>query len=120
MRKRFLFITFILVMSMTLVACGKKYDKEIEEVSKIEAQKIEKTKINDDRKYKRETTNIYVYEDGKVITLTYKFRKGSDTLVTRLYRRNETTGKFEQDYNANEVKYAKEHKPDYKEENLKE
>ncbi|HGO2072827.1 cystatin-like fold lipoprotein [Staphylococcus aureus] len=120
MRKRFLFITFILVISTALVACGKKYDKEIEEVSKLEENSIEKTKSDDDRKYKRETTNVYVYEDGKVITLTYKFRKDSDTLWTSLYRKNETTGKYEKDYNAKKKRYMKEHKPDYKEENLKE
>ncbi|ACY11582.1 MULTISPECIES: cystatin-like fold lipoprotein [Staphylococcus] len=120
MTKRFLLITFILILSVALIACGKKYDKEIDEVSKIEAKKVEELKTPDERKYKRETTNVYVYEDGKVITLTYKFRKGSDTLVTRLYRKNETTGKYEQDYDAKKERYMKEHKPDYKEENLKE
>ncbi|WP_457806457.1 cystatin-like fold lipoprotein [Staphylococcus aureus] len=119
MRKRFLFITFILVISMALVACGNKYDKEIEEVSKMEEQDVKDSQLPDKRKYKRETTNFYVYEDGKVITLTYKKIKDSDTLVTRLYRKNETTGKFEEDYNAKKKRYMKEHKPDYKEENLK-
>ncbi|EZT29784.1 hypothetical protein V113_02726, partial [Staphylococcus aureus Tur-4] len=74
----------------------------------------------DNRKYKRETTNVYVYEDGKVITLTYKSKKDNDMLVTRLYRKNETTGKYEEDFNAKSEKFMKEHQPDYKEENLKE
>ncbi|EZV55559.1 hypothetical protein V074_02847, partial [Staphylococcus aureus 2010-60-1240-1] len=40
MTKRFLLITFILILSVALIACGKKYDKEIDEVSKIEEKKI--------------------------------------------------------------------------------
>ncbi|NKO44247.1 cystatin-like fold lipoprotein [Staphylococcus aureus] len=120
MKKRFLFITFLLVISMTLVACGNKYNKEIEEVSKMEAQDVKDSELPDKREYKRDTTNFYVYEDGQVITLTYKSLKDSDTLWTSLYRKNETTGKYEQDYNAKKKRYMKEHKPDYKEENLKE
>ncbi|EZV59997.1 hypothetical protein V074_02269, partial [Staphylococcus aureus 2010-60-1240-1] len=111
---------FILILSVALIACGKKYDKEIDEVSKIEEKKIENWKDSDFRKYKRDTTNIYVYEDGKVITLTYKFKKDSDILTTDLYRKNETTGKYEEDDNVNKERYMKEHEPDYKEENLKE
>ncbi|EZY71366.1 cystatin-like fold lipoprotein [Staphylococcus aureus] len=120
MTKRFLLITFILILSVALIACGKKYDKEIDEVSKIEEKKIEERQSTDNRKYKRETTNVYVYEDGKVITLTYKSKKDNDMLVTRLYRKNETTGKYEEDFNAKSEKFMKEHQPDYKEENLKE
>ncbi|HDN3442145.1 TPA: cystatin-like fold lipoprotein [Staphylococcus aureus] len=120
MIKRFLLITFILTLSVALIACGKKYDKEIDEVSKIQEKEIEERQSTDNRKYKRETTNIYVYEDGKVITLTYKPIKNSDTVTTKLYRKNETTGKYEQDYDAKKERYMKEHKPDYKEENLKE
>ncbi|HEA4303515.1 TPA: cystatin-like fold lipoprotein, partial [Staphylococcus aureus] len=56
----------------------------------------------------------------KVITLTYKPIKDSDTLWTSLYRKNETTGKYEEDFNAKPEKFMKEHEPDYKEENLKE
>ncbi|MBS3277731.1 hypothetical protein KCW34_12750 [Staphylococcus aureus] len=36
MTKRFLLITLILVISTALIACGKKYDKEIEEVTSLE------------------------------------------------------------------------------------
>ncbi|EZY93601.1 hypothetical protein V044_02739, partial [Staphylococcus aureus S56_POEL] len=38
MTKRFLLITLILVISIALIACGKKYDKEIEEVTSLEAK----------------------------------------------------------------------------------
>ncbi|MCR0867622.1 DUF4467 domain-containing protein [Staphylococcus aureus] len=120
MRKRFLFITFILIISMALVACGKKYDKEIEEVSKLEKEYTDGAQSSSTAGFERKRSNIFVYEDGKVITLTYKSQKDSDMLSTSLYRKNETTGKYEEDYNANKKQYMKEHKPDYKEENLKE
>ncbi|MCS5315202.1 MULTISPECIES: cystatin-like fold lipoprotein [Staphylococcus] len=120
MTKRFLLITLILVISTALIACGKKYDKEIEEVSKLENKSSKESQLKDTLEFKRDKSNIYVYNEGKVIALTYKSLKDSDTLWTSLYRKNETTGKYEEDYNAKPKKFMKENKPDYKEENLKE
>ncbi|HHQ5170698.1 TPA: cystatin-like fold lipoprotein [Staphylococcus aureus] len=119
MTKRFLFITFVLVMSLALVACGNKYDKEIEEVSKLEEKSTNDTS-GGFNKYERKKSNINVYDDGKIITLSYKSKQDSVGLWTSLYRKNETTGKYEEDSNAKPKKFMKENKPDYKEENLKE
>ncbi|WP_215388238.1 cystatin-like fold lipoprotein [Staphylococcus aureus] len=120
MKKGFLISAFILVLSIALVACGKSYDKEIEEVVSLEQKDRNSNSDKEFRKYERKESDIYVYQDGKVITLSYKPFKDSDMLSTRVYRKNETTGKYEEDYNAKPKKFMKENKPDYKEENLKE
>ncbi|MCS4502370.1 DUF4467 domain-containing protein [Staphylococcus aureus] len=120
MTKRFLLMTLILVISTSLIACGKKYDKEIEEVSKLENTQIQKAKLSDANKFERDKSNIAVYEDGKVIILTYHFVKGSDSLTQSFYRKNETTNKYEEQSSEKPKKFMKENKPDYKEENLKE
>ncbi|MCR0866977.1 DUF4467 domain-containing protein [Staphylococcus aureus] len=119
MTKRFLLITLILVISTALIACGKKYDKEIEEVSKLEEKRTSDTS-GDFNKFERKKSNINVYNDGKFITLSYKWDNDSTKLWTSLYGKNETTEKYEKVYNAKPEKFMKENKPDYKEENLKE
>ncbi|WPF96928.1 cystatin-like fold lipoprotein [Staphylococcus aureus] len=120
MKKRFLFSAFILVLSIALVACGKNYDKEIEEVSKLHADSWNSDMSGDAKKFDEATTNFYVYEEGMVIILVYRPIKNSDFLSYRLYRKNETTGKYEEDYKTKPKRFMKENKPDYKEENLKE
>ncbi|MBH4735897.1 cystatin-like fold lipoprotein [Staphylococcus aureus] len=120
MTKRFLLMTLILVISTALIACGKKYDKEIEEVTSLEAKDRNDSSDPEFNKYERKKSNIYVYEDGKVITLTYAPFKGSSELSTRMYIKNETTGNYKEDINGKPKKFMKENKPDFKEENLKE
>lgn len=109
----------LLSIVLLLTACGKKYDKEIDEVAKIEKKSVESSGISDYRDFKRNSSDFYVYEDGKVITVTYKTFKNSDTKFTNLYRLNETSSKYEEDKNVHVKKYMKNNKPDYKEENLK-
>lgn len=120
MTKRFLLITLILVISTALIACGKKYDKEIEEVTSLEIKDRNDSSDTTFNKYERKKSNIYVYQDGKVIMLIYAPLKGNSELSTRMYLKNETTGKYEEDINGKPKKFMKENKPDYKEENLKE
>ncbi|HAR2858376.1 TPA: cystatin-like fold lipoprotein [Staphylococcus aureus] len=120
MKKRFLISAFILILSIALVACGKEYDKEIEEVSKLEKEETEHAQSPETLKFERDKSNIHVYDDGKLITLSYKATKNGVGLSTSLYRKNETTDNYEKDYNAKLQKFMKENKPDYKEENLKE
>ncbi|HHC9965981.1 TPA: cystatin-like fold lipoprotein [Staphylococcus aureus] len=120
MTKRFLLITLILVISTALIACGKKYDKEIEEVTSLEIKDRNDSSDTTFNKYERKKSNIYVYQDGKVIMLSYAPLKGNSELITRMYLKNETTGKYEKDINGKPKKFMKENKPDYKEENLKE
>lgn len=118
MTRKALMCLIITVLSVSLVACGKKYEKEIEEVTNLEAKDRNDVSDKNFNKYERKNSDIYVYEDGSVITLTYKALKDNDNTASRLYRKNETTGKYEKDYNAKPKKYMKSHEPDYKEENL--
>ena len=53
-----------------------------------------------------------MYQDGKVIMLSYAPLKGNSELSTRMYLKNETTGKYETDINGNPKKFMKENKPD--------
>ena len=55
-------ITLILVISIALIACGKKYDKEIEEVTSLEAKDRNDSSDPEFNKYERKKSNIYVYE----------------------------------------------------------
>jgi hypothetical protein len=119
MTKRFLLITLILVISTALIACGKKYDKEIEEVTSLEIKDRNDSSDTTFNKYERKKSNIYVYQDGKVIMLSYAPLKGNSELSTRMYLKNETTGKYEKDINGKPKEIYEENKPDYKEENLK-
>ncbi|HHU6749135.1 TPA: cystatin-like fold lipoprotein [Staphylococcus aureus] len=117
MIKRILTITFILVISISLVACGKKYDKEIDEVSKLEK---ESTKDRSTEKFSREKADFKVYEDGKVIIVSYKSLDGNGVERNSFYKLNETTSKYEEDINVKIKTFERENKPDYKEENIKE
>ncbi|CAG9978519.1 TPA: cystatin-like fold lipoprotein [Staphylococcus aureus] len=119
MTKRILLMTLILVISTSLIACGKKYDKEIEEVSKLEEKKTSDTS-GGFNKYDRNKSNIYVFEDGKVIILAYKLSNKSSSLTYALYSKNETTDMYKEDNYGKPEKFMKENKPDYKEEHLKE
>ncbi|WP_151131817.1 cystatin-like fold lipoprotein [Staphylococcus aureus] len=116
MRKLFLlFISSIFVLS----ACGNKYDKEIEEVTKLEQESVKKSKLDDRKSVNRDSSDFKVYDDGNVITISLVAFKNSDTVVTSLYKLNQTTGKYEEDLNENVTKYQKNNKPDFEENNMK-
>ncbi|MCT2557151.1 MULTISPECIES: cystatin-like fold lipoprotein [Staphylococcus] len=120
MTKRFLLITLILVISTALIACGKKYDKEIEEVSKLEEKSWNTDMISNAKKFDRNTSNFYVYNDGDIILVSYQSMKSTKDLSTSMYYKNKTTGNYSENINGKPKKFMKENKPDYKEENLKE
>ncbi|HDH5926862.1 TPA: cystatin-like fold lipoprotein [Staphylococcus aureus] len=116
MKKLFLlFISSIFVLS----ACGNKYDKEIEEVSKIEKQNWEENNNKDFNEFQREQADFKVYNGGKNVTVSYKAIKNSDTVGTDLFEKNESNGKFEEVSNVSVSKFQKNNKPDYEENNMK-
>lgn len=115
--KKWCILLFSIVLLLT--ACGQKYDKEIDEVTKLQKESINETKDSTDRDFKRKTSDFNVYEEGKVIVITYKYNKNKDDLWHTLYRLNETSNKYEKDLNTRAKDYMKNHEPDYKEENLK-
>ncbi|OUB50548.1 MULTISPECIES: cystatin-like fold lipoprotein [Bacillus cereus group] len=55
--------------------CSNTYDKEIDKIISLESVKIKDAKKDID-KVERDKTCIKVYEDGRLIELNYKIRKG--------------------------------------------
>ncbi|ORI02824.1 hypothetical protein B5723_08045 [Mammaliicoccus sciuri] len=104
----------LLSIVMILAACGQNYDKEIDEITKLE--KIDR---DNSKKVKRNSSNYYVYENGNVIVMSYQSLMGGTSIRPHLYKYNETSEKYEEDRNIHVKEYMKENKPDYKEENLK-
>ncbi|HEH3444413.1 TPA: cystatin-like fold lipoprotein [Staphylococcus aureus] len=112
---------FVLILGLVILlsACGQKYDKEIDEVTKLEKENKEETKDSNSRKIERKTSYFKVYDGGKVITVTYLPFKDSDVTTSKIYKLNETTEKYEKDYNQDAEKYEKSNKPEYEENNMK-
>ncbi|MBX5319987.1 cystatin-like fold lipoprotein [Staphylococcus caprae] len=110
------YYAFLLSLVLILGACGNKYDKEIDSVVKKEKSDNKEDKYFN--QFKKDKSNIYVYDDGNIIVLSYKSIKGSDTVTYDLYRKTQGNGKYEKD-NDHVERFVKEHEPDYKEENMK-
>lgn len=116
MKKLFLlFISSVFILS----ACGNKYDKEIEEVTKLEQQSFKKSQLDDRRTVKRSSSDYKVYNDGNIITMSLMPDKNSDLEVTRIYKLNQSSKKYEKDLNENVTEFQKQNKPDYEENNMK-
>ena len=58
-----------------------------------------------------------LYEDGKVIIMTYISFK--DNTVFQVYIKNQTSDKYEEDSNIDAEKFEKDNKPVYEENNMK-
>ncbi|GAB0230414.1 cystatin-like fold lipoprotein [Staphylococcus pseudintermedius] len=112
--------TFILFISLifVLAACGKKYDKEIEQVTKLEQKSVEDSQADNRKKVNRNSSDYKVYDNGNVITMTIVPFEDSDMTATRVYRLNKTNQKYEEDLSENVTEYQESNKPDYEENNL--
>ncbi|KAK57125.1 DUF4467 domain-containing protein [Staphylococcus lugdunensis] len=116
-------MTALLIFAIVLAGCGKgdKYDKDINKVYKeqedtndiLNSMDIKKA----DKKVDRDDSNTYVYEDGKVIIIGIKLTKKADRINYFTYKIKK--GKPVLDVDENPIKYKKNHKADYEEENLK-
>ncbi|MBY7663563.1 MULTISPECIES: cystatin-like fold lipoprotein [Staphylococcus] len=116
MKKLFLlFISSVFILS----ACGNKYDKEIEKVTEMEKNFWNNESDKTFNKFERNKANFKVYNDGDVITVDYIAIKGDTTVDGDLFKKNQSTGKYEKQQNMNVSKYQKNNKPDYEENNLK-
>ncbi|HAR6196585.1 TPA: cystatin-like fold lipoprotein [Staphylococcus pseudintermedius] len=113
--------SFILFMSLifVLAACGKKYDKEIEQVTKLEQKSVEESQLENVKKFERNSSDYKVYENGNKIVVSYNPFKDSETVMSDLFEKNQTSGDYEEVENVNVEKYQKNNKPDYEENNLK-
>ena len=113
---------FVLILGLVILlsACGQKYDKEIDEVTKLEKESIQDVKNT--KKYKnveRSKSYYKIYNDGEVIIMTYMPFKDSNTKVSRVYKINQTSDKYEEDSNIDAEKFEKDNKPVYEENNMK-
>ncbi|HCY6303157.1 TPA: cystatin-like fold lipoprotein [Staphylococcus aureus] len=113
---------FVLILGLVILlsACGQKYDKEIDEVTKLEKESIQDVKNT--KKYKnveRSKSYYKIYNGGEVIIMTYMPFKDSNTKVSRVYKINQTSDKYEEDSNIDAEKFEKDNKPVYEENNMK-
>ncbi|HEI5057380.1 TPA: cystatin-like fold lipoprotein [Staphylococcus aureus] len=113
---------FVLILGLAILlsACGQKYDKEIDEVTKLEKESIQDVKNT--KKYKnveRSKSYYKIYNDGEVIIMTYMPFKDSNTKVSRVYKINQTSDQYEEDSNIDPEKFEKDNKPVYEENNMK-
>ncbi|EFG57792.1 lipoprotein [Staphylococcus aureus subsp. aureus EMRSA16] len=113
---------FVLILGLVILlsACGQKYDKEIDEVTKLEKESIQDVKNT--KKYKnveRSKSYYKIYNDGEVIIMTYMPFKDSNTKVSRVYKINQTSDQYEEDSNIDPEKFEKDNKPVYEENNMK-
>nr|CDR19489.1 hypothetical protein [Staphylococcus aureus] len=113
---------FVLVLGLVILlsACGQKYDEEIDEVTKLEKESIQGVKNT--KKYKnveRSKSYYKIYNDGEVVIMTYMPFKDSNTKVSRVYKINQTSDKYEEDSNIDAEKFEKDNKPVYEENNMK-
>ncbi|EZU81766.1 MULTISPECIES: cystatin-like fold lipoprotein [Staphylococcus] len=118
MKKLFLlFISSVFILS----ACGNKYEKEIEEVTKLEKKDDleSKTKDKSDRVFDRKNSDFKVYEDGNVVIVSQKPFTDSDVITDTPYIKNQTTGEFEYSSDIKVKKYQQDNKPEYEEKNMK-
>lgn len=104
----------LLSMIVLLAACGNKYDEEFDKIIKQERESRKESKF---KKPTRENSNFKVYEEGKVILLSYVY-DDENTIHYSLYKKNETSGDYEEEDHVNEEEYEKNNKPDYEENNM--
>ncbi|RIM33163.1 cystatin-like fold lipoprotein [Staphylococcus caprae] len=107
---------FLLGLALVLAGCGNKYEKEINSVVKKEKANSKEDKYFNE--FNKKNSDIQVFDDGNIIVLSYKSIKGSDTVTHDLYRKSPGNDKYEKD-NDHVERFFKDHKPDYKEENMK-
>ena len=115
----------VLLMVLTFIssACGNnenKYQEKIEKVQEIQAETHKVMKKKEDSlvdQFDKRKANYYVFEDGKIIIVGYKLVKDSDKLFLATYEFENDKIYYKRDINPQD--YIKEHKANYKEENLK-
>lgn len=103
------------VGAVTLISgCTNTYDKEIDQVIRLENVQIKDAKKDID-KVERDKTCVKVYEDGKLIEINYQLRKGYS--ARSYYKNIKGQYKWVVDSTARETVNLEIEKPVYKEDN---
>ncbi|WP_323703703.1 cystatin-like fold lipoprotein [Mammaliicoccus sp. Dog046] len=113
----------LILLTFISAACGNndnKYQEKIEKVQEIQAETHKVMKKKEDSlvdEFDKRKANYYVFKDGKIVVVGYKLFKESDQLFLAAYEFEDGKVYYKRDINPQ--KYIKEHKANYKEENIK-
>ncbi|HDZ3321825.1 TPA: DUF4467 domain-containing protein [Staphylococcus aureus] len=118
--KRLCIGLLIIMMSIINYGCGNeqnenKYQSQINKVMKIqqETHKEMVKKSNEvNPEFNKDKVNNYVFDDGKLIIISYKLFKDKDQMFYATYEFKNDKIYYKRDINPKT--YVKEHKSDYK------
>ncbi|HDP2763600.1 TPA: DUF4467 domain-containing protein [Staphylococcus aureus] len=118
--KRLCIGLLIIMMSIINYGCGNeqnenKYQSQINKVMKIqqETHKEMVKKSNEvNPEFNKDKVNAYVFDDGKLIIISYKLFKDKDQMFYATYEFKNDKIYYKRDINPKT--YVKEHKSDYK------
>ncbi|CAC8909921.1 Uncharacterised protein [Staphylococcus aureus] len=115
-------LVVFLMLAIILAGCsnkGENYQKDIDKVYKEQnqmnkiASKVQNTIKTD---IKQEDSNTHVYKDGKVIVIGIQLYKDREKMYYFAYEIKD--GKAEINREIDPIKYMKDHKADYEDENV--
>lgn len=118
--KRLIIGVLIIMLSIINYGCGNeqnenKYQSQINKVMKIqqETHKEMVKKSNEvNPEFNKYKVNTYVFDDGKLIIISYKLFKDKDQMFYATYEFKNDKIYYKRDINPKT--YVKEHKSDYK------
>ncbi|HCW9394344.1 TPA: DUF4467 domain-containing protein [Staphylococcus aureus] len=118
--KRLIIGVLIIMLSIINYGCGNeqnenKYQSQINKVMKIqqETHKEMVKKSNEvNLEFNKDKVNTYVFDDGKLIIISYKLFKDKDQMFYATYEFKNDKIYYKRDINPKT--YVKEHKSDYK------
>ncbi|HDF8290195.1 TPA: DUF4467 domain-containing protein [Staphylococcus aureus] len=124
--KRLCIGLLIIMMSIINYGCGNeqnenKYQSQINKVMKIqqETHKEMVKKSNEvNPEFNKDKVNTYVFNDGKLIIISYKLFKDKDQMFYATYEFKNDKIYYKRDINPKT--YVKEHQSDYKDIKVKE
>ena len=94
---------------------NNKYQSKIDEILSIQQKKHQDMVKSSDKvnpEFKKERVNRYVYNDGKLIIISYPLYKGNNKLFYAAYEYKNDKIYYKRGFNAKA--YVEQHKPDYK------
>ena len=115
----------IIMMSIINSSCShdqkeNKYQSQIDKVMEIQQETHKEMVKKSDQvapKFNKDKVNTYVFEDGKLIVLSYKLFKDKDQLFYATYEFKDDKIYYKRDIDSKT--YVKNHHPDYKDINVK-
>lgn len=118
--KRLIIGVLIIMLSIINYGCGNeqnenKYQSQINKVMKIqqETHKEMVKKSNEvNPEFNKDKVNAHVFDDGKLIIISYKLFKDKDQMFYATYEFKNDKIYYKRDINPKT--YVKEHKSDYK------